>query len=286
MKKIIISICLLSMSMPAFARPNYEYTLASNTIPTNLKNNSMINYDANFASQEPPESYSKKIEVKEEQQPIITSHRNTKKNNNDKNMSGIKITQVGSTLYYDSGKRSTITGSAAQIGALAGATVLCMLDPYIVTLDGKEYMMIQDDNGIFEESDILGIDDNPQNIFRALKNLESDGDAKYITGEELQKANIRLVRKKNNRVYFSDKSQDFDITLVKHIPIKSMRRTLYKQTFVYTNNKINLYPHYGTFGTFDIYTYLNQNKKYTVQNYGKVDFVKDAEIKKWISGNN
>ncbi len=274
MKKFLISLCIISFSMPAFAKANYEFTMPEQkTSPDYIAS---LNVPTQSTSLPQEQIYSVKTNYNEAptsrfgQSPI-----------NKKNKKAEKITQNGSTIIYDSGKRETITGSAAGIGH----TLICLLDPYIVTLDGKEYVMIKDDNGIFEQKDILGIDDNIKNIFRALKSLESDGDENYITGEELQKAGIRLVRKKNRIIYFSDKSQDFDITLVKHIPVRSFRRTYYQQKLYYRYNRIVELPHYGTFGTFDIYTYVNKNKKTTVQNFGKVDFLKQSEIEQWISGN-
>lgn len=275
MKKLLISLCVISFSMPAFAKANYEFTMPDNT----------NDYIASMNIIQPqtalpqPKIYSVKAdynEVQDVQRQPLTQNRTNKRHKNAE-----KISQNGSVLIYDSGKRETITGSAAGIGH----TLICLLDPYIVTLDGREYVMIKDDNGIFEKKDILGIDDDVKNIFRALKSLESDGDTKYITGEELQKAGIRLVRKKNRIIYFSDKSQDFDITLVKHIPVRSFRRTYYQQKLYYRYNRIVELPHYGTFGTFDIYTYVNKNKKMTTQNFGKVDFLKQSEIDQWISGN-
>ncbi|MBP3924146.1 hypothetical protein J6E39_02760 [bacterium] len=274
MKKFLISLCIISFSMPAFAKANYEFTMPEQK--TNPDYIASLNVPAQSTSLPQEQIYSVKTNYNE-----APTSRFGKNSTTQKNKKAEKITQNGSTIIYDSGKRETITGSAAGIGH----TLICLLDPYIVTLDGKEYVMIKDDNGIFEQKDILGIDDDIKNIFRALKSLESDGDENYITGEELQKAGIRLVRKKNRIIYFYDKSQDFDITLVKHIPVRSFRRTYYQQKLYYRYNRIVELPHYGTFGTFDIYTYVNKNKKTTVQNFGKVDFLKQSEIEQWISGN-
>ena len=274
MKKFLISLCIISFSMPAFAKANYEFTMPEQK--TNPDYIASLNVPAQSTSLPQEQIYSVKTNYNEAPTSRFGKNSTTQKNKNAE-----KITQNGSTIIYDSGKRETITGSAAGIGH----TLICLLDPYIVTLDGKEYVMIKDDNGIFEQKDILGIDDDIKNIFRALKSLESDGDENYITGEELQKAGIRLVRKKNRIIYFYDKSQDFDITLVKHIPVRSFRRTYYQQKLYYRYNRIVELPHYGTFGTFDIYTYVNKNKKTTVQNFGKVDFLNQSEIEQWISGN-
>lgn len=276
MKKLLISLCVISFSMPAFAKANYEFTMPDKTNSEQLASINVMQ-PQNVLPQ--PQVYSVKSDYNEVQD--IQRTPLTQNGTNRKNKHAEKISQNGSILIYDSGKRETITGSAAGIGH----TLICLLDPYIVTLDGREYVMIKDDNEIFEQSDILGIDDDTKNIFRALKSLESDGDTSYITGEELQKAGIRLVRKKNRIIYFSDKSQDFDITLVKHIPVRSFRRSFYQQKLYYRYNRIVELPHHGTFGTFDIYTYVNKNKKTTVQNFGRVDFLKQSEIEQWISGN-
>ncbi len=255
MKKFIISLCILSASLPAIAKPNYSYSMPQTIYPT-----TPIITQADVTGDN---MYSVKVQRNE----TPTQQTKIKKNKNKE-----KITQVDSIVYYDSGVENKITGR--QIGAAAGLALVCALDPYIVTIDGKEYILIIDKNNIFEKEDILGIYDTPRTLFQAMLDLESDGDPSYISGEELKKAGVRFVRKKNNKVYFNDTTQDFDIERVKGIPLNSMVQIL-----------PNYYT-YGTFGTFDIYTTLKNGHKIIVQNIGKVDFVKEKTINKWINGNN
>ena len=59
---------------------------------------------------------------------------------------------------------------------------LSYLDPYIVSIDGKNYILIKDNkDNKWGVENILGHDDSKDNLFASLKNLETDGDASKIT---------------------------------------------------------------------------------------------------------
>lgn len=115
-------------------------------------------------------------------------------------------------------------------------------DPYIINIDGVEYTMILDNkDGKWDTEDILGINDSKDNLFEALKGLESDGDTSKLTGEELAKAGIRLVAKQEDgTLAVDDPSKDFDLSKVKSIDMKNLTRS--------TDNDGNV----GTFGHFDM----------------------------------
>ncbi len=115
-------------------------------------------------------------------------------------------------------------------------------DPYVINIDGVEYTMILDNNdGKWDTDDILGIDDTKDNLFEALKGLESDGDASALTGDELAKAGIRLVAKnEDGTLATGDTSKDFDLSKVKSIDMTKLRQS--------SDNDGNV----GTFGHFDM----------------------------------
>ncbi len=115
-------------------------------------------------------------------------------------------------------------------------------DPYIVNIGGKEYTMILDNNdGKWDTNDILGINDSKDNLFEALKKLESDGDSSKLTGEELAKAGIRLVAKnEDGTLAVNDKTKDFDLSKIDNIDMKNLTRS--------TDNDGNV----GTFGNFNL----------------------------------
>ena len=115
-------------------------------------------------------------------------------------------------------------------------------DPYVINIDGVEYTMILDNgDGKWDTNDILGINDSKDNLFEALKGLESDGDVSSLTGDELAKAGIRLVAKdKNGKLAVDDKSKDFDLSKIKSIDMTNLANS--------TDNDGNV----GTFGHFDM----------------------------------
>ncbi len=115
-------------------------------------------------------------------------------------------------------------------------------DPYVIKIDGVEYTMILDNkDGQWDTNDILGINDKKDNLFEALKGLESDGDATNVSGEELQKAGIRLVAKGDDgKLQLDDTSKDFDLSKVKSIDMTNLSQS--------TDNDGSV----GTFGNFNL----------------------------------
>ena len=115
-------------------------------------------------------------------------------------------------------------------------------DPYVIKIDGVEYTMILDNkDDVWDTNDILGINDEKDNLFEALKGLESDGNTSTLTGEELAKAGIRLVAKnEDGTLAVDDPSKDFDLSKVASIDMTNLRQSADNDGRV------------GTFGHFDM----------------------------------
>ena len=60
----------------------------------------------------------------------------------------------------------------------------------------------------FDKHDILGITDTQETVFASLKPLDINRDSK-LTGEELTKSNVRLVKIGKDGKLINDKKQDF-----------------------------------------------------------------------------
>lgn len=146
---------------------------------------------------------------------------------------------------------------------------LSYLDPYVVSIGGKNYILVKDskDNNWSVEN-ILGHDDSRENLFGALKTLESDGDADKITVEELKKAGVRFaLLNSDGSAELDNRNLDYDLNNVFYIDMKNLRTAL--------GNK----NQDGTFGYF--YVIINDNgKKRAVP--GRVTFEEKQELQKYI----
>ena len=102
-------------------------------------------------------------------------------------------------------------------------------------------MILDNKDDVWDTNDILGINDEKDNLFEALKGLESDGNTSTLTGEELAKAGIRLVAKNDDgTLAVDDPSKDFDLSKVASIDMTNLRQS--------TDNDGRV----GTFGHFDM----------------------------------
>lgn len=147
----------------------------------------------------------------------------------------------------------------ATNNVLASATtrrIATARDPYLVKIDGVNYIMIKDNpTKNWSKKDILGIDDTKETIFRALKSIESDGDRTKLTPQELKRANIRFAKVDNNGVVLAnDKTQDFDLDKISYIDMINLRNI--------ANGNIT-----GVFGHFNLYLKTNNNSKKMVIGY-------------------
>lgn len=115
-------------------------------------------------------------------------------------------------------------------------------DPYVIKVGDVEYVMIQDNkDGKWDTNDILGINDNKNNLFEALKNLEGDGDVSKLSPKELEDAGIRLVAKNDDgTLAINDSSKDLKLEEGDYIDMTSLTNV---------DNKGDT----GTFGTFKVH---------------------------------
>lgn len=140
-------------------------------------------------------------------------------------------------------------------------------DPYLVQIDGKNYIMIKDNpSKKWSKNDILGIDDTKTTLFRALKSIESDGDIRKITSQELKRANIRFARIDSNGVVLAnDKKQDYNLDKINYIDMINLRKL--------ANSSIT-----GVFGHFNLYLKTNNNSKKMVIGYVTLHTDDDIQI--------
>lgn len=157
-----------------------------------------------------------------------------------------------------------LTSSSVALSAISSSSV----DPYLISINGNRYMLIKDNNdGILDKKDILGIYDTKKNIFASLKPLDLNQDNK-LTGEELTKAGIRLVKINNNgKLLYNDKSQDFNNSDIVFIHLTEIRKA-------YKNN-----GNTGDFGYYDVVINLNGTKQLVT---GIVTFEKESDIQKYF----
>ncbi len=114
-------------------------------------------------------------------------------------------------------------------------------DPFVIKIDGVQYVMLKDNNdGIWDEKDILGFFDTPELLFSSLVALNKNADTK-ITPDELKAQNIRLAAVGNDgKLLVKTNASDFDINKIKYIDIKKLRKLA------------NATPD-GVFGHFNVY---------------------------------
>ena len=172
---------------------------------------------------------------------------------------------AGGMLY--GGGRLNIASTPALRNSRNG--FLSYLDPYIVRIDGTDYVLVKNskDNN-WSVDNILGKDDSKEDLFTSLKNLESDGNPAKITSKELQNANIRFVKlNSDGSLALNERNLDYDINKVLYIDMKNLRTAL--------GNK----NQDGTFGYFYVYIKDGNSKKAVP---GRVTFEEKSELNKYI----
>ena len=149
--------------------------------------------------------------------------------------------------------------------AVAAATVFAV-DPYVVPIDGINYVMVKDkQTSDWGEQDLLGYEDPKEDLFLSLRNLESDGNNSKITPQELKKAGIRFVKlAEDGTLLVKDRTQDLNLNKIKYIDIKNLRRTANSQNT-------------GIFGHF--YVYLNTDDGSRKMAVGYVTFDTHSNLK-------
>lgn len=147
--------------------------------------------------------------------------------------------------------------------------VLSYLDPYIVRIDGVDYVLVKDSKDFnWSIENILGSEDSKDDLFASLKKLESDGNSAKLSVKELQNANIRFVKlNADGSLALNDRKLDYDINKVLYIDMKNLRTAL--------GNK----NQDGTFGYFYVYIKEETGKKAVP---GRVTFEEKSELHKYV----
>ena len=192
------------------------------------------------------------------QAPIIIKRTSPKKSGSSDvtGFTGSFCQGFNSGIFGDSDNSSSLT--------LAGA-----FDPYFVEIDGVKYMLIKDNNdGVFDENDILGINDSQKNIFASLRPLDTNKDSK-LTGEELEKAGIRLVRvNPDGKLDYQNRLNDYPNSDIEFIYLTELRKA-------YKNDGST-----GQFGQYDVVIKNKKGEKSLVT--GLVTFETKEEVKKYF----
>ena len=141
-------------------------------------------------------------------------------------------------------------------------------DPYVLQIDGNKYMLVKENNDKkFDKQDILGITDTQETVFVSLRPLDINRDSK-LTGEELTKSNVRLVKIGKDGKLINDKKQDFQNSKIVYIYMKELRKA-------YKNN--------GNTGDFGMYDVLVKNDNGTTKLVtGYVTFESESEISRYF----
>ena len=189
-----------------------------------------------------------------------------------KNNAGVPVNGTirteGCNDYITLPSKSNLTRNFTRMG-VAGAVLplLLVADPYIIPVDGVNYIMVVDRNdNNWSKNDLLGINDPKENRFASLIKLNSDGDYSKITSEELKKANIRLVRTdKNGNLLVNDRKKDLDLNKIAYIDIINLKRTANSEQT-------------GIFGHFNVYIKTKNNQTKMVIGYVTFDTHDNLEI--------
>ena len=151
---------------------------------------------------------------------------------------------------------STSTSSTDAIASSRITTNRNLSDPYIVRIDGNNYIMvINNPTNKWDKNNILGIDDTKETLFKSLMELESDGDYTKLTSKELKQANIRFVKvDENGAILVNDKKQDFSLDKIDYIDMSRLRKL--------ANGSVT-----GIFGHFNVYLKTDNNNKKMIVGY-------------------
>lgn len=153
----------------------------------------------------------------------------------------------GTTDYHlvpAKSESETSINNILAIAAIAAAernNIQDVSDPFVVKIDGKQYVMIKDNkDGVWNEKDILGFFDTPDLLFSSLVALNQNADNK-ITPDELKSQNVRLAAVGDDgKLLVNDTAEDFDLNKINYIDIKKLR-------------KLANYTPDGVFGHFNVY---------------------------------
>lgn len=251
-KNTILVLLLVSFGLNANAYGTKNYTLEQNNNNANAKSSISFTAKGQTVTQEYDTVNPSK------RAPIIIKRTSPKKSGTSEvtGFTGSFCQGFNSGIFGDSDNSSSLT--------LAGA-----FDPYFVEIDGVKYMLIKDNNdGVFDENDILGINDSQSNIFASLRPLDTNKDSK-LTGDELTKAGVRLVRvNSDGKLDYKNKENDYKNSNIEFIYLTELRKA-------YKNDGST-----GQFGQYDVVIKNNKGEKSLVT--GLVTFETEEEVKKYF----
>lgn len=245
MKKIIAVLCLLSFGLSCNAFELFPYKNSSDVKQLEGKVKTVGNNDVITITSDKP------FKLVDEVKTAVTISAIA---------AAVVVPAAASTLS------AAPLASAGGGGAAAGATI-ATLDPYVVPIDGVNYVMVKDKKTTdWNEHDLLGFDDPKNNMFVSLKGIESDGDFSKISGNELKAADIRLVRLGNDDVLLvNDRNQDYSLDKIDYIDMTNLKRT--------ANSKAT-----GIFGHFNVYLKTGNSTKKMVMGYVTFDTHSNLKI--------
>lgn len=167
--------------------------------------------------------------------------------------------------FYDS---QNVARTLETTGTRIASAGTVFRDPYVLQIDGNKYMLVKENNDKkFDKQDILGITDTQETVFASLRPLDINRDSK-LTGEELTKSNVRLVKIGKDGKLINDKKQDFQNSKIVYIYMKELRKA-------YKNN--------GNTGDFGMYDVLVKNDNGTTKLVtGYVTFESEEELSRYF----
>lgn len=152
------------------------------------------------------------------------------------------IASKGDVDYITMPSKQNSSNFGRTAGVILGMAAACAVDPYIVEIDGNKYIMILDNfDGIYNENDIIGINDSKYRIFSSLKKLDVNGNKSKLTSQELKDRGVRFVKiDKDGRLAARDYTQDYPLDNIVYIDLTSLKK-------IKNNNPT------GIFGEFKIF---------------------------------
>ena len=182
----------------------------------------------------------------------------------------VTLSSSGTSNFWDDftnlAWQSAIAANIYAVSRRSTVQISVTNDPYIVPIDGVNYVMVKDKKtDDWNENDLLGYDDPKDSMFSSLKLLEQDGNYAQITSAELKNAGIRLVKlAEDGTLLVKDRKQDLNLSKIKYIDMLNLKRTA---------NSENT----GIFGHFNVY--LNTDDGSRKMTVGYVTFDTHSNLK-------
>ncbi len=243
---ILFAFALIILGLPAFSKSNFSYVAVNTTTVPVAYHANNIQYASSNAD----------IYSFDEDAPLYQLQADVASVNNDvvasiPSQTGLNNTNSKGNVDYITFPYKNKFSVGKTAGVILGMAAACALDPYIVEIDGNKYVMILDNfDGIYNENDIIGIEDSKSNIFNSLKKLNVDNDKTKLTSSELKERGVRFVKiELDGRLAARDYTQDFCLENIVYIDLVTLK-------------KVKNVNHTGVFGEFKI---VIKDKKTTIK---------------------